>query len=253
MRRQKFTVTGGLGAPLSVQLDMPDEGTPQHYAIYSHCYTCSKNLKSINNIAHAMADSGWGFVRFDFTGIGESGGEFINTNFASDVADINAVLGHMRDNAMPVQLLIGHSLGGAASIQAASESDDIKAVATIGAPFHRGDVSQRFLHLKEQIESTGSAEIEIGGQRYAIGERFISDADLPDLDDALKKLKAAILIMHAPEDKTVDVENASRLFMAAHHSKSFVSLADADHLLTNKDDALYVGRLISTWAGRYIT
>ena len=253
MKRQKFTITGSLGATLSVQIDLPDSEEPRHYAVYSHCFTCSKNLKSINNIAHAMVDNGWGFVRFDFTGVGESAGDFIETNFASDVADIKAVVRGLRDTGKSVELLVGHSLGGAASVQAASEDDGIKAVATISAPFNGGDVARRFLHLKDQIQKSGSAEIEIGGQRFIIGERFMNDAELPDLAATLKKLKAPILIMHAPRDETVDAENASRLFMTAHHPKSFVSLADADHLLSNKDDACYAGRLIDVWASRYIT
>ena len=252
MKRQKITVTGSLGTALSVQLDLPDNEEPRHYAVYSHCFTCSKNLKSINNIAHAMVKNGWGFVRFDFTGVGESAGDFIETNFASDVADIHAVVRGLRDTGKSVELLVGHSLGGAASVQAASEDDGIKAVATISAPFHGGDVARRFLHLKDQILKSGSAEIEIGGQRFTIGEHFMNDAELPDLTATLRSLKAAILIMHSPRDETVDAENASQLFMAAHHPKSFVSLADADHLLSNKDDACYAGRLITAWASRYI-
>lgn len=199
-----------------------------------------------------MTELGWGFARFDFTGIGESGGDFIDTNFASDVADIHAVIGAMRDTGRAPELLIGHSLGGAASVTAASEDNRIRAVATIGAPFQCGDVVHRFLHLKEQVEAEGSAEIEIGGQRFSIGSKFMDDADLPDLAGALKQLTAALLIMHAPGDETVSIDNASKLFMAAHHPKSFVSLADADHLLSNRDDALYAGRLIDTWASRYI-
>lgn len=252
MRREKFTVTGSLGSALSVQLDLPHEAEPVHYAVYSHCYTCSKNLKSINNIAHAMTEQGWGFARFDFSGIGESAGDFIDTSFATDVADIHAVIHGLRESGRSPQLLIGHSLGGAASIQAASEDSAIRAVATIGAPFNRGDVVHRFLHLKEQVEAEGSAEIEIGGQRYSIGDKFMADAELPDLSDVLKQLAAAILIMHAPKDETVSIDNASRLFMAAHHPKSFVSLAEADHLLTNSDDADYVGRLIHAWCSRYL-
>jgi len=252
VRREKFHVTGSTGAGLAVQLDLPDNSEPGHYIIYSHCFTCSKNLKSINNIARAVVESGWGFVRFDFTGVGESDGVFADTNFASDVADIHAVISAMREQGMSVEVLVGHSLGGAASIQAASEDESIKAVATIGAPFHGGDVARRFLHLREQVRSTGKAEIEIGGQRFEIGERFLADAELPDLTASLKKLKAPILVMHASSDATVEMENATRIFMAAHHPKSFVSLADADHLLNNPVDARYVGNLVVTWAGRYV-
>ncbi len=199
-----------------------------------------------------MTQHGWGFVRFDFSGIGESGGEFIDTCFATDVADIHAVIHAMRESGRPPQLLIGHSLGGAASIQAAAEDNAIRAVATIAAPFHRGDVVHRFLHLQQQVEAEGSAEIDIGGQRFRIGRKFMDDARLSDLSDALRQLAAAILIMHAPDDETVSIDNASKLFMAAHHPKSYVSLAGADHLLSNREDADYAGHMIHAWSSRYL-
>lgn len=191
-------------------------------------------------------------LRFDFTGLGHSEGEFSNTSFTSNVDDLFAACRYLDDEGMPPALLIGHSLGGAAVLKAASEMDQIKGVVTIGAPFDPGHVTHNFADALPEIISKGSAEVSLGGRPFRIGKSFVEDVAKGELTSAISNLKSALLVMHAPKDAIVGIENASQIFLAAKHPKSFVTLDDADHLITRPEDAEYAAEIIATWASRYI-
>ena len=251
MPTERFTFQGHDGAELAARLDLPD-GPLLGTALFAHCFTCGKDIPAARRIASRLAAGGIAVLRFDFTGLGHSGGEFGNTTFSSNVADLHAARGALMARGMKPSLLIGHSLGGAAVLKAAADMDGIKAVATIGAPYDPGDVTHNFSGALEDIKSKGKAEVNLGGRPITIGQAFVEDVCGETLGDAIKSTKAAHLVLHAPTDSIVGIENAEAIFKAARHPKSFVTLDTADHLITNGDDAEYAAEVIAAWSTRYL-
>ena len=250
-RTERYDFTGSGGHTLAGRLDRP-VGPPRAYALFAHCFTCSKDLAAASRIARALADRDIAVLRFDFTGLGHSEGEFANTTFSSNVDDlVHAADALRRDFAAP-RLLVGHSLGGAAVLAAASRIDEVAAVATIGAPADPVHVRRLFAGRLDDIEATGEAEVELAGRRFRITRRFLEDIEGAALERAIGALGRALLVMHSPRDEVVGIDNASRIFMAAKHPRSFVSLDDADHLLTRPDDARYAAEVLAAWAGRFL-
>ncbi|KEJ90121.1 bifunctional alpha/beta hydrolase/OsmC family protein [Sulfitobacter donghicola] len=251
MVAQRITFPGHDGSQLSARLDLPT-GPHVATAIFAHCFTCGKDIPAARRIAARLAAMGIAVLRFDFTGLGHSEGEFENTSFSSNVDDLIAAATWLAQEKMPPSLLIGHSLGGAAVIKAASMLDGIKAVATVGAPFDPTHVRHHFADALPEIAEKGSAKVSLGGRPFSIGKTFIQDTGAEVLTHVLGHLNAALLVMHAPLDQVVSVDSAAQIFMAAKHPKSFVSLDNADHLITKADDAEYVAEMIASWSTRYI-
>ena len=248
---ERITFPGHDGAQLSARLDLPS-GPHLATALFAHCFTCGKDIPAARRIAARLAAMGIAVLRFDFTGLGHSGGEFENTSFTSNVDDLIAAATWAAQRGMPPSLLIGHSLGGAAVIKAAGMLDGIKAVATLGAPFDPAHVTHHFADALPRIAQDGSAEVCLGGRAFTIGKSFIEDTGNGALGEALAHMKAALLVLHAPRDAVVSIDSAAQIFTAAKHPKSFVSLDDADHLITRPQDAEYAADVIATWAARYI-
>ncbi|WP_295313331.1 bifunctional alpha/beta hydrolase/OsmC family protein [Roseobacter sp.] len=251
MPTERITFPGHDGTELAARLDLPD-GPHLATALFAHCFTCGKDIPAARRIAARLAGAGVAVLRFDFTGLGHSGGEFSNTSFTSNVDDLIAAQEYLAGRGMAPSLIIGHSLGGAAVIRAAGSMPDIKAVATIGAPFNPGHVTDNFSDALDEIHTQGSAEVTLGGRPFRIGKGFVEDVSEAALDDALADLKAALLVMHAPRDEIVSIDNASRIFLGAKHPKSFVALDTADHLISRAGDAEYVADVIATWSARYL-
>jgi len=240
------------GLTLSGKIEFPLTQQPDAYAIFSHVFTGSKNLNATRNISRALTLSGIAVLRFDFTGLGDSEGDFAESNFSTNVADIMAASQFLEENYKAPNILIGHSLGGAAALYAAREIDSIKAVCTIGAPSEPDHVTHLFGLSLAKIEEDGQADVTIGGRTFTIKRQFIEDIRAVNLEEITKNLKKALLILHSPQDSVVEIENAAKIYHAAHHPKSFVTLNNADHMLTNKDDAYYAANVISSWVKRYI-
>lgn len=249
MRSEKVEFPNAAGQTLAARLDRPD-GTARAYALLAHCFTCDKTAKAAVRISRALAGLGVGVLRFDFTGLGESEGEL--TGFSANVQDLVFAARHMeRLDAAPA-LLIGHSLGGAAALAAAGDITSVKAVATIGAPAEVEHVLKLLGDDLSRIEAEGAAEVNIGGRPFTIGRDFVDDARMHDLLERVTHLRRALLVLHSPVDAVVGIENASKIFLAARHPKSFISLDAADHLLTKGEDADYAATVIAAWAGRYL-
>jgi putative redox protein len=242
---------GSGGDELAARLDLP-AGPPRAFALFAHCFTCSKDLRAASRIAATLTDAGYAVLRFDFTGLGSSDGEFANTNFSSNVADLVAAADWLRREHQAPQLLVGHSLGGAATIVAAREIDEVRAVATIGAPSTTGHVVRLFDHALDEIEIVGAAEVELAGRRFTITRQLLDDVRRGAVLEAATSLGTALLVLHSPIDNTVGVEHAADLYGAARHPKSFVALDGADHLLTEPTDAEFAASMIGTWAARFI-
>ncbi|WP_417213150.1 alpha/beta fold hydrolase [Bizionia sp.] len=251
MKSTKLNIQNEKGHKLQAYLELPANQKPNNYAVFAHCFTCSSTLSAVKNISRALTNPGFGVVRFDFTGLGRSEGEFAESHFSANVSDLLAVNTFLEENYKAPSLLVGHSLGGAAVITAASKLDNIKAVATIGAPATVGHVTRLFSHGLDEVKDKGDVEVNIGGRPFKINQEFVDDFSKTNLPEITKKLRKAILIMHAPFDKTVGIENAKKLYHNAHHPKSFVSLDGADHLLSNSRDSVYVGNMIGHWVQRY--
>jgi putative redox protein len=251
MRSEKFTFPGSDGQELAARLDLPD-AAPKAYALFAHCFTCTKDIFAAQRIAQGLAAKGLAVLRFDFTGLGHSAGEFANTNFSSNVADLLAAADHLRRERQAPKLLVGHSLGGAAVLAAAGEVPECQAVATIGAPAEPSHVAHHFTGSEERIRQDGEAEVLLAGRPFKIRKQFLEDIEKHRLADKVARLKRALLVFHAPLDETVGIDNATQIFVAAKHPKSFVSLDDADHLLSRKRDAAYAADVLAAWAGRYV-
>ena len=247
----KTEFTGAGGEKLAAALELP-KGAPRAYALFAHCFSCSKDIKAAREIARSLKDDGIAVLRFDFTGLGSSDGEFANTNFSSNVEDLVSAANFLRSNYAAPSLLIGHSLGGAAAIVAGAEIDDIKGVAVIGAPSEASHVLEQIKDARGEIEEKGIAEVSLAGRPFTIKKQFIDDLENDRVKIAASKLKKSFLILHSPLDQTVGIENATELFIAAKHPKSFVSLDHADHLLSNADDARYAAKMIAAWAGGFL-
>ncbi len=251
MPTDRFTFPGHDGTELSARLDLPDT-PPLATALFAHCFTCGKDIAAARRISARLSQLGLAVLRFDFTGLGHSQGEFANTDFSSNVGDIRAAAEALQERDLAPSLLIGHSLGGAAVIKAAGQIAGIKAVATIGAPFDPSHVVHNFDAALPEITRAGQATVTLGGQQITIGKGFVDDIRRTELGQSLASLKAALLVLHAPRDATVSVDNAAEIFMAARHPKSFITLDEADHLITDPADADYAAEVIATWAKRYL-
>jgi uncharacterized protein len=250
MRVEKVAFPGSQGQKLAARLDAP-EGEPRAYALFAHCFTCGKDVFAASRIAQRLTEHRVAVLRFDFTGIGASDGEFANTNFSSNVADLVAAAAHLREHYSAPALLIGHSLGGAAVLAAAGEIPEVKAVVTIAAPSDASHVAGLFADRVPEIEAQGEARVLLAGRPFTIKRQFLRDATEQNLARKIAHLRRALLIMHAPTDDTVDIGNATRIFSAAKHPKSFVSLDHADHLLTKHAHAVYAANVIAAWAEPY--
>jgi uncharacterized protein len=248
--RQDFP--GAHGHVLAARLDAPD-GAIRAYALFAHCFTCGKDVLAARRIAQGLTEHGIAVLRFDFTGLGASEGEFAATNFSSNVADLIAAADFLRARHAAPQLLIGHSLGGAAVLAAAAQVPEATAVVTLAAPSSPAYVTRMFSDHLEQIAEEGEALVQLEGRPFRIRQQFVDDvASRHSLKEQIAGLRRALLVMHAPNDTTVDVSNAMEILMMAKHPKSFVSLDDADHLLTGRDDAAYVANVIAAWSARYL-
>lgn len=252
MSSKKIKFTGSQGAVLSAKMDRPDSGDSKACALFAHCFTCSKNLKVVGNITAALAGSGISTFRFDFTGLGQSEGDFADTNFSSNVEDLIAAYEYMDEQGEAPAILIGHSLGGAAVLQAASRMPAVKAVAVIAAPAHPAHVKDNFGLSLQKIKEDGRAEVELEGRKFTIKKQFLDDLDEIRMKEKIEGLDRALMIFHSPTDNRVGIENASMIFTAAKHPKSFVSLDRADHLLTDEADSIYTGKVLAAWAAKYI-
>ncbi|MEQ9307864.1 MAG: alpha/beta fold hydrolase [Balneolaceae bacterium] len=252
MPSKKVEFTGALGETLAAKLDLPEEKKIKAYALFAHCFTCSKDLKAVGNITRQLAEVGIATLRFDFTGLGESAGDFANTNFSSNIDDLVAACRFLSKEYESPSILIGHSLGGAAVLQAANQMESIKAVATIGAPAEPEHVKQNFEMSLDEIEKTGEAKVTLAGRPFTIKKQFVDDLEEVKMKEYIKHLDRALIIFHSPIDNTVGVENAQKIFMAAKHPKSFISLDEADHLLHQKEDSEFVGKVLGTWSEKYI-
>ncbi|PJI92180.1 putative redox protein [Yoonia maricola] len=251
MPTEKLTFTGHSGHTLAARLDTPN-GPHQATALFAHCFTCSKDITAARRIAARLSSMGIAVLRFDFTGLGHSEGEFENTSFTSNVNDLIAASKALDARGLAPSLIIGHSLGGAAVLKAAPMMDSVKAVVTIGAPFDPEHVTHNFADAIPQIVDHGVAEVSLGGRPFRISKDFVEDVSQANLKSSIAKLGAALLVLHAPRDATVGVENASDIFLAAKHPKSFVTLDDADHLITRPADAEYAADVIAAWSKRYL-
>lgn len=243
---------GSAGDDLAARLDLP-EGEPVAFALFAHCFTCSKDIAAATRISRGLVAEGFGVLRFDFTGLGASGGEFANTTFSSNVEDLARAAAMLRDRYRAPALLVGHSLGGAAVLAAAASIPEVTAIATIGAPFDPGHITDLFpRHTLAELDRVGEAEIELAGRSFRVRRQLLDDANAQNLTQALAGLDRALLVFHSPTDEIVDIDNARRIFGAARHPKSFVSLDGADHLLTRAEDAKYVATVLAAWARRYL-
>jgi len=251
MPTERITFPGHAGDILAARLDLPD-GPVLATALFAHCFTCGKDIPAARRVAARLSAMGIAVLRFDFTGLGHSEGEFSNTTFTSNVDDLLAACHYLDDRGLAPSILIGHSLGGAAVLKAAGQIQTLKAVVTLGAPFDPGHVTHNFADALPEIIKRGVADVNLGGRPFQIGKAFIEDVAAGELTPAIGGLKAALLVMHAPRDAIVSIDNASQIFLAAKHPKSFVTLDDADHLITRPADAEYAADVISAWVTRYV-
>ncbi len=251
LKSERVTFPGSLGVDLAARLDLP-HGKPRAYALFAHCFSCSKDVFAAARISQQLAADGIAVLRFDFTGLGHSDGDFSNTTFSSNVGDLLAAVDYLRKAHKAPTILIGHSLGGAAVIMAAGEVPECKAVVTLGAPADTAHTAKTFFAHLDEIEQTGKADVQLGGRPFTIRKEFVDDLKAHKVTDAAANLKRALLVMHAPLDAQVGIENASAIFAAAKHPKSFISLDDADHLITRKDDAIYAANVLCAWVERFL-
>lgn len=248
---QRLTFHGFSGATLAARLEIP-AGPVRAYALFAHCFTCSKDLIAVRRIASELAREGIAVLRFDFTGLGASTGDFASTNFSSNTIDVLAAADYLRDHYEAPSILIGHSLGGAAVLAIAGKVPEVRAVVTIGAPSDTRDVLKNFGASLAKIERDGEADVELAGRTFRMHKQFIDDVRAQRITDVVAIMRKPLLIMHSPVDETVAIDNASRIFQAAKHPKSFISLDTADHLLTRAEDAMYAARVIAGWVTRYV-
>ncbi|HSA80182.1 MAG TPA: bifunctional alpha/beta hydrolase/OsmC family protein [Geminicoccaceae bacterium] len=250
-RSERITFANARGEQLAARLDMPADA-PRALALFAHCFTCSKDVFAAARISQGLAERGLAVLRFDFTGLGASEGDFANTNFSSNLEDLVAAADFLRAEYQAPRILLGHSLGGAAVLAAAHRVPEAVAVATIAAPADPAHVGQLLASARAEIEAQGEAEVTIAGRSFRVQKQFLDDIAGHRLKDHIAQLRRALIIFHAPRDEIVGIENAGQIFAAAKHPKSFVSLDDADHLLTRRPDAVYVADVLAAWVGRYL-
>ena len=254
MSRTKFEFNNADGLTLAGLLETPDGVAEiKHFAIFAHCFTCGKDIAAASRIARALSKKGIAVLRFDFTGLGNSDGDFANTNFSSNVADLIAAANALEEHHLPPSLLIGHSLGGAAVLQAAKDIPSLKALVTLAAPATAEHVKHLFCSVESDIQKDGEAKVAIGAREFNIKKQLVDDLDQHNDTNHIRELGLPLLVFHSPVDSIVGVSEASKIYQAAMHPKSFISLDQADHLLSNKDDAEYVATTMSAWASRYLS
>jgi putative redox protein len=252
MKSSRVTFTNRDGVELSGRLDLPIDKKPLEFALFAHCFTCSKDLGAVKNISLALTSAGIAVLRFDFTGLGESGGEFAETDFSGNIEDLIDACKYLSSRFQPPSLLIGHSLGGAAVVFAANQLPNVKAVVTIGAPADPGHVSNLFEGQLKGAPEGELVNVSIGGRPFKMRKRFLEDVRSKNMHKELKSLRRALLIMHSPQDTIVGIDNAAEMYQFAMHPKSFITLDGADHLLSNKEDSIYAGEVIATWSRKYL-
>lgn len=253
MKSERVSFLNARGFRLAARLDLPSRHTPKAFGIFAHCFTCSKEFKAAVNICKTLARAGIGILRFDFTGLGESEGEFSDTNLTSNIDDVMSAVRFLETHYAAPQILIGHSFGGIAMLKAAHAIPSSVAVVTIAAPSDPKHVLTHFGESRTRIEGEGSAEVQVLGHRVRIKRQFIDDVMTLDVHKDLRDLNKALLILHAPGDEVISIDHAAQLFAHARHPKSFVTLDSADHLLSDRSDAAYAGALIATWVSRYLS
>lgn len=251
-RSEKIEFPGSDGQMLAARLDVPDGEAPKAYALFAHCFTCSKDVFAAARIAAALSEHGIAVMRFDFTGLGASEGDFANTNFSSNVGDLVAAYDYMDKNLKAPAIVVGHSLGGAAVLAAAPKMPKADAICTIGAPADPAHVAHHFQSARAEIEEKGEAVVKLVGRPFRIKKQFLDDIEAAKLESTIASMDKALLVFHSPIDQMVGIENAQAIYRAAKHPKSFVSLDDADHLLSRKSDAVYVASVIAAWVIRYV-
>lgn len=251
MPAEKVRFAGSQGGMLAAVLEGGD-GAPQGYALFAHCFTCTKDIFSARYLTSELAARGFAVLRFDFTGLGASEGEFENTNFSSNVRDLVCAADYLRENHEAPALMVGHSLGGAAVLAAAGDIPEVRAVATVGAPAEPAHVQHLFTDKRAEIEKDGEAEVLLAGRPFRIKKQFLDDIEATRLSERIASMDKALLVMHSVADKTVEISNARKIYEAARHPKSFVSLDRADHLLSDKRDAVYAAGVLAAWARRYL-
>lgn len=253
MKTDRIEFPGALGHALSAKIDYPDSGEVTSWCVFAHGFSIGKDLKPVRTISQSLVEEGYGMLRFDFTGLGQSGGNFSDTNFSTNVQEIKNACDFLRENYAAPRILIGHSFGGTAALKAAEQVPECKAVSTIGSPCSTTHIIHQFADQLSEIVKDGEAEVLLGGRPFTIKEQFIKDAKMHDVAADLGDLGRALLIFHSPQDTVVSISNAGHIFGAARHPKSFVTLDGADHLLLKDDkDADYVGRVLAAWAHRYV-
>jgi uncharacterized OsmC-like protein/alpha-beta hydrolase superfamily lysophospholipase len=252
MRSTRHYFQNDRGLKLSASLDMPLDGRIDSYAIFAHCFTCGKNLKISHYISRSLTRHHIAVLRFDFTGLGESEGDFSQTNFSTNIDDLISAAGFLAAKYKAPQLLIGHSLGGTAALAAVKSIPSCRAVTIIGSPFEPIHIMDHFPEEKAIIKAQGKVNITVGGQTFMLTKQFLDDLSKKDMQQAIRNLDLPLLIIHSPQDLTVDIDNAARVYQAARHPKSFISLDNADHLLSRETDASYAGSMIATWAHKYL-
>jgi uncharacterized OsmC-like protein/alpha/beta superfamily hydrolase len=250
-RIERIEFAGSQNATLAARLDLP-AGPPRAFALFAHCFTCSKDLRAATCIATQLTEAGFGVLRFDFTGLGASEGEFANTNFSSNIEDLVAAAAWLRDQHAAPQLLIGHSLGGAAVLAAAPQIPEVSAIATIGAPAAASHVTGLLAGASDEIERSGEATVELAGRAFTVRRQFLDDVCSQKVLEQLGSFRGALLVLHSPIDNTVGIEHAAQIYEAARHPKSFVALDGADHLLTDARDAEFAAHVVGAWASRYV-
>jgi len=251
MKKIRLRIPGSLGYALGAELDMPDLAKPHTWVLFAHCFTCSRNLKAFHIICEHLAKSGFAVLRFDFTGIGDSDGDFSQTNFMTDVDDIVAVNEYMTANYEAPQLLIGHSMGGTAILKSAERIPSVKAAVTIAAPADPGHVARHFIGLRPDVSSNGAARFTMGGNHFIIGEKFFQDLSYKEDGTELNSYQKPLLICHSHDDEMLAFDHAERIHHHAGKPSSIISLENADHLLSNRSDAEHVADLIAGWSSRY--
>lgn len=252
MPSESITFSGAFGDQLSAKLDWPDEGEVKSWVLFAHGFSIGKDLKPVRTISSTLVEEGYGMMRFDFTGLGDSEGDFSDTNFTSNCDDLRKAAGYLRDNHEAPCILVGHSFGGTAALKVADEIPECKAVATIGSPCDTTHIIHQFADQIEEIEEEGQAKVLLGGRPFIIKEQFLDDIGNQDIAKEIADLGRALLVFHSPQDSVVRIDNAGHIFGRARHPKSFITLNGADHLLLkNPDDAAYVARILAAWAPRY--
>jgi putative redox protein len=250
-RKEDLTFPGSQGWELAATLERP-EGAPRAFAIFAHCFTCTKDYLAPVRVSRHLAERGIAVLRFDFTGLGQSCGEFSETSFSSNVDDVEAAAAFLRRAYQAPRLLMGHSLGGAAALAAGGRIEEVVAVATLAAPSQPSGLKRLVEPVIEQIRTKGEAEVMVNGRPFIIGRAFLEDLDGHIMRTYIRRLDAALLVMHSPADSIVPIEAAAEIFQAARHPKSFLSLDEADHLLSDRDDAHYIAAVIDAWSSRYL-